>query len=381
MRTIIFSIPGDYHTEAVRWALRQKGAPCEVIYATNLAQKTGLNATFGPKGCEIDIDSVHISLNEKSNIGSVWYRRSGGTVLENSIHPADVAHSRYSWVQAVNGIQLALCNTSPLLVNSPERYFICENKVFQLYNAQKIGFAIPRTLVSNDKQQIIKFIEDLASSGSRAICKPFNPHSWHTSDGRTEAFGTSLVTVEDVMRSDVRSSPNIYQEYVEKPYEVRLCAIGDNLFAAKVDSQQFDEAAIDFRKIADTNRLGCQSIDIPMPIRTMCVKMLRSFGLSHGSFDFVVDSFGNWIFLELNEMGNFLWLEGANQKLPLLDCFSEFLISGDRNFHYVERQGRLRYFDFRKEDAEHGIEASRVFRRLLYVRRSYNEQHKEQVFS
>jgi hypothetical protein len=26
-------------------------------------------------------------------------------------------------------------------------------------------------------------------------------------------------------------------------------------------------------------------------------------------------------------------------------------------------------------------EASRVFRRLLYVRRSYNEQHKEQVFS
>ncbi|MFN5129473.1 MAG: hypothetical protein ACK519_10665 [Sphingomonadaceae bacterium] len=27
------------------------------------------------------------------------------------------------------------------------------------------------------------------------------------------------------------------------------------------------------------------------------------------------------------------------------------------------------------------LEASRVFRRLLYVRRSYNEQHKEQVFS
>ena len=34
-------------------------------------------------------------------------------------------------------------------------------------------------------------------------------------------------------------------------------------------------------------------------------------------------------------MGNFLWMEDCNPDVPLLDCFTEFLISRDPLFEYV----------------------------------------------
>lgn len=355
MRTIIFSIPGDYHTEAVRWAIRQKGVPCEVVYTTNLAQKSNLTVSCDATNFQIEIDAVKVYDFDTSDIASIWFRRSGNPVLKAELHEADIAHSRYSWLQAINGVQTALCAINALLVNSPEHYVICDNKVHQLFHATKIGFALPRTIISNDQNKIITFVDELSENGSRTICKAFNPYSWYTSDGRTEAFGTGLVSSVNISCSDVQSSPNIYQEYIEKAFEVRVCAIGNNLFAAKIDSQNFEESQLDFRRIGDTNKLGCKVIDIPNDIDQKCREMLRRFGLCHGSFDFVVDEQGNWIFLELNEMGNFLWLEGANPDIPLLDCFSEFLISGDREYRYFEKPGRIRYIDFRNDDFESGL--------------------------
>lgn len=352
MRTIIFSIPGDYHTEAVRWALRKKGASCEVIYATNLAQKSTMTIICDAAQFQIDVDTAKFVFEDESDISSIWYRRSGNPVLKDSLHQADVVPSRYSWLQVINGIHTSFCETDAMLVNSPARYIICDNKVHQLLHATRIGFNLPKTIVSNDSEEIIRFIKSLSANGFRTICKSFNPHSWYTSDGRTEAFGTSLVSAEDIVKADVQSAPNIYQQYIEKIFEVRICAIGKNLFAAKIDSQKYEEASLDFRRIGDTNKLGCHTLCIPDDVDRMCKRMLEQFGLNHGSFDFVVDVDGNWIFLELNEMGNFLWLEGANPEIPLLDCFSEFLISGDSDFHYIAKPNRIRYLDFRKDDLE-----------------------------
>ena len=50
-------------------------------------------------------------------------------------------------------------------------------------------------------------------------------------------------------------------------------------------------------------------------------------GISYGSFDFAVDGDGQWWFLEVNEGGQFLWLDAFNCNLHVQEKFLAFLTS------------------------------------------------------
>ncbi len=47
-----------------------------------------------------------------------------------------------------------------------------------------------------------------------------------------------------------------------------------------------------------------------------CLLFLQHFNLNFGCFDFIVDKNGNYIFLECNTNGQWMWLE-EEAKLPI----------------------------------------------------------------
>ena len=53
-----------------------------------------------------------------------------------------------------------------------------------------------------------------------------------------------------------------------------------------------------------------------------------------GCIDFIVTPEGEYVFLEVNQMGQFLWVELANPEFPLLQAFAEFLVSQDPEFRF-----------------------------------------------
>jgi len=53
---------------------------------------------------------------------------------------------------------------------------------------------------------------------------------------------------------------------------------------------------------------------------------------------------GDYVFLEVNEMGQFLFIE-RGCGLPLLDAFSEFLLQGRVDFEWNQDAVRVRYTD------------------------------------
>jgi hypothetical protein len=66
---------------------------------------------------------------------------------------------------------------------------------------------------------------------------------------------------------------------------------------------------------------------LPGHLAEQCSSLLKKLGLVFGCFDFIVTPTGDYIFLEVNEMGQFLFVEDYS-GLPLLDAFTEFLIQG-----------------------------------------------------
>jgi hypothetical protein len=65
---------------------------------------------------------------------------------------------------------------------------------------------------------------------------------------------------------------------------------------------------------------------MPIVVVENCFQYLRAMGMISRSFDFIVDDYGVYHFLECNEQGNFLFLDQANSKTTTLDILSEALL-------------------------------------------------------
>ena len=214
---------------------------------------------------------------------------------------------------------------------NPYEAAISANKVRQLQIAQQLEIGVPETLVSNNPEEIRGFLREHASEGT--IFKSFRPVTWDEGDALAALY-THKVTL-DILPSDefLQLSPGIFQAYVPKAFEVRVTCMGAELFAAELDSQQTAAGVLDWR-LERVSDLPTRRLDLPGDVADKCRALMRRLGLVFGCIDFIVTPAGEYVFLEVNQMGQFLWVEEANPEFPLLQAFAEFLISQDPNFRY-----------------------------------------------
>ena len=57
-------------------------------------------------------------------------------------------------------------------------------------------------------------------------------------------------------------------------------------------------------------------------------------GLVFGALDFIVSEDHEYIFLEVNEQGQFLWIEELNSDFKMLDIFIGFLLNTSKSFRW-----------------------------------------------
>jgi hypothetical protein len=81
---------------------------------------------------------------------------------------------------------------------------------------------------------------------------------------------------------------------------------------------------------------------VPAAIEAQCAALLDELGLVFGCFDFIVNPEGDYIFLEVNEMGQFLFVE-RSCGIPLVDAFASFLLQGRVDFEWSEENVAARY--------------------------------------
>jgi hypothetical protein len=172
------------------------------------------------------------------------------------------------------------------------------------------------------------------------VYKTFRPVSWRDEQTYYVPF-TSLLREEHLVEDDLlRSLPGIYQALVPKRYELRITMMGRRAFGAKVLSQETESGKLDWRK--SYAELRMERFAVPCEVEELCFDLLCRLGLVFGCFDFVVTPEGELVFLEVNEMGQFLFIEHYT-GCPLLDAFSEFLLQRRVDFAWDERRVRIRY--------------------------------------
>jgi glutathione synthase/RimK-type ligase-like ATP-grasp enzyme len=222
-------------------------------------------------------------------------------------------------------------------VNPLESYAKSGLKPVQLKAAKNVGLSIPETIISNNPNEIVQFIENCSG---KVITKPFSSMTWQEK-GNHHYFPTTLISVEDIKNNldSVKLCPLIYQECVNRSYEVRVTIMGATVIAAKLtkDSSQ----SVDWRVINTTDNLHIEKIEIPEVVKKQCLALTKDLNLIYGCIDFIVDQNSNYTFLEINNAGQFIWKELSGDCFPMLHIFCDFIES--RN-PYFQWDGEEKYY-------------------------------------
>ncbi|MDP3927797.1 MAG: hypothetical protein Q8R57_02120 [Bacteroidota bacterium] len=92
---------------------------------------------------------------------------------------------------------------------------------------------------------------------------------------------------------------------INKRFEIRVFFLHDLIFASAIFSQNDEKTIVDFRNynIDKPNRI----VPIKLPIDTtlMIKSIMASINMNSGSIDIIYDEKKNYVFLEINPVGQF----------------------------------------------------------------------------
>jgi hypothetical protein len=189
---------------------------------------------------------------------------------------------------------------------------IAESKFLQLSTAKRLGMRIPNTCVSNIKSQLLDRL-----CGSNSLCvKSLSGAGVIDKDcGQEYAFYTKRIednVLNRISNQVYAETANFIQKYEEKSYELRITVCCDDFIACRIDSQHLcdDKGKIDWRQGYDYG-LKQEIVDIPDHIKDFCLLFLKEMQLNFGCFDFIVTPDDEYVFLECNPNGQWLWIELA----------------------------------------------------------------------
>ena len=233
------------------------------------------------------------SLNWKVNlneINSIYYRKP---VLPN----LDVYNPAYhnmiakDIISLINGI---VDSFDRIVLTKPFILRKVENKIYQTKLANECGLIMPNSLVTNEFVMANRFI-----SNNKTIIKPISTGKI-VDKGKIRLFNTSIIS-KNV--SDINLTPIYLQEYIDKLFEVRVTIINQHIYPVKIIP--YNE--VDWRIEQEKNIY--ELIDIPNQVKYKCINLMNKMNINFGAFDFIVNKRGEYIFLEVNPNGQWLWLE------------------------------------------------------------------------
>jgi hypothetical protein len=314
---IIVGDSPDPHVQSVRAGVERLGVPCLVLDES--VTRVRICYCGSEMAVEAKLGKIWIRLDSARSIW--WWRKETTTALA---HADDFAADFITreFRSLLESLEWLLRGARwPIRPTAVRRASL---KCHQLALAQELGFRIPTTVVTNDAQSVLSYVGADPSRFPAGIV--YKPLTWYV--GLPDRFlYTEVVTLEELASSSASISvaPCQFQEYVKKSYEVRATVVGHDVFAVRIDSQSRDDTRLDWRR--NQHDVPYKCCELPSDTIDRLHRFLRECGLVYGAFDLVVSEDGDLTFLELNPMGQWLWLENR-LNIDISAAVSRLLVEG-----------------------------------------------------
>lgn len=337
-KILILTQPKDLHARAVAEALTRRGVVPTVWHTSDYPTRSRETIRYERGRRTVRVHGPELALDDDA-FDVVWYRRPVLAAIDGAaIAAADRDFVEQGCGQFRRGLFDGLARDA-FWVNDYTAALRAESKIGQLRVAMECGLAAPATIITNDPDELRGFVR---RHGGQVAYKPLKPIAWRAGDQVWVNY-TTMVGEDDLVEDDLlQAVPGIFQEVVPKAFEVRLTMIGGHAIAARLRSQETVAGTLDWRRAYD--ELAMEPYTPPAAVVAGCRAVLARLGLVFGCFDLIVTPDGRHVFLEVNQMGQFLFVERYTGQ-PLLDAFCELLVAGRPDFAWRADRARVAYAD------------------------------------
>lgn len=320
MIVLLLTHSADHFTvDRVAEALSRQGARPFRLDTDRFPQKVRLSTHINSAGLSHLIEDCGQSI-AVDEVRAVWMRKIWTPQLGENLKPqfreACVRESLAALEGFLDGLGAAHW------VDSLPKIRQAGNKLYQLRVAKSVGLRIPRTLVSNDPNQVRAFFQELEGAVVAKLLTVLSA----SMEGSGPFVYTSQVREEDIADSEALChSPMVFQERIPKERELRVAFVGGTCFVGALNSAQSLSGQVDWR-LASPEELHWEQDKLPNQVVCQLQALMAELGLVYGAIDLILTPDGEYVFLEVNPSGEWGMLE-RDLNYPISDAIAHALIT------------------------------------------------------
>jgi hypothetical protein len=315
---VVVSRPSDDHARAVLEALRRRRTPELLLDTARFPERMGLRLTLPdtPDGRASWRGRLHgrsATDLDPASVGAIWWRRPDPFVLDRTVRSSRWGGAYCACDSAMGAFWRSF---DALWVNEPVADDAAELKPSQLALAHRLGFAVPRSCITNDPAAARAFIRERPDG-----------ETIHKNVTSAPAIGrnTRVARASDrALLASVRHLPLIFQERVPVEADVRVTVVGDDLFASEIDFPRA-RPVLDWRSAL--HRARFRPVKLPRDVDHKLRRLVRELGLVYAAVDLRRRPDGEHVFLEVNPCGQFLFVEERTGQ-PITAALADLLARG-----------------------------------------------------
>lgn len=331
---IIFTNENDLSTLEVAKRLKNKGLE---VYIINPEENIFKFSHINSNGIYFyhNIEKKIVNLLQAT---ACWWRRTGlgfKNFFDNTFTYNHLAKQEQNLLEILKGNQSIIntelstlkdyifnkiFETCPINLGHPELFGL--NRLVTLDLAKKHGFITPYfEVLSNTEQFSGSFLDN------NFVTKALNEGLYHLINGKSYYTYTELHDKNSFLNTKIPIFPSLIMNLIDKKFEIRTFYIDGHFYSMAIFSQSNKQTEVDFRKYSESKPNRNEPFKLPKEIENKLDKLFREIGLNTGSVDFIVDENDNYVFLEINPVGQYgMTSEPCNYNLD--DVIAKYLIYG-----------------------------------------------------
>lgn len=162
--------------------------------------------------------------------------------------------------------------------------------------ARELGLNVPMSIIASKRSSLLNFTQAHGPIITKALK---NALSFQNEDGSYSTSYTKLLALSEIETLPERFAPALFQCFVEKEMDVRVFYLYGRCWAAGI----IGPGQTDFRKASNQNTV--QPMELSLEVQDKISSLMKALGLNTGSLDFLWTPKGEYVFLEVNPVGQF----------------------------------------------------------------------------
>ena len=246
-------------------------------------------------GTTVDLDDIH----------SIYVR--GFTFDVNALLVEDSDAKRWGERESKSNLISLIEMQGKKVINSPVKSMVAGDKLTQMKIATEVGLSTPKTIITNNPQKLLKFRDECKNQVVfKSTCPPIID-TLKSSEPKT--IYTNILSNSDYnLEIEISSNLSLYQQYIEKKYEIRVIVVGQRIFACEIHSQENSHTKVDWRRY-NLDETPHYKHNLPDDIKNKLLRIIKRYNLLYGAFDLIVTPEDEYVYLELNPDGIYDWVE------------------------------------------------------------------------